>query len=248
MPNSTSGMTGNEIVTFVTGWIGNYSDAFKTLVGQMLPMAEKRYCKAHTWRFLYKQKLALTVASGTDVYSLDIAGIGFNMPADKVESVWSIDNGIYLKKYDLNAIRRYDTKQNFGNANSKLQFWGPVNDNQIFVYPKVFADTSLEVDGWIVPTTLYDLTEYPTIPERYQDSFVMYVLALAADRENDDRAARLKGDALAMIKMDIQDDLSNMASSADSARIRSQAEAALDGVGGNAEQAWINSLFSTNSY
>jgi hypothetical protein len=244
MPNADTGFTGTEIVTYCKNWFGNASADFQTLAEQTLPLAEFRFCKAHDWKFLNKQNLSLTVTSGTDTYSLNISTLtaGY-MQADDVKSIWSPSKGNYLKQTTLETLRRMDAKQDDGTATSELSHWAPVGDNSIVVYPKTFSDTVLKVDGKITPAALLSMSSYPSIPFRYQDSFMAYVIALLAARENDDRAMALKQEAMMLIRQDIQDDLAKRASSADEPRIKHMNEAALDGAG-NLEQAWIASLFA----
>jgi hypothetical protein len=243
MPNSTSGFSGNEIVTYVKNWIGNQSSEFQTFMEQTLPLAEYRFSKAHDWKFLNKQNLSLTVASGTNEYTLNTAAIGFEMSADDLKSVVDTTQGIYLQKTTLETIRRMDTKQDDGSADSDLTHWAPVGDNTIIVHPKTFQTTTLKLDGKITPTALHTLSNYPTIPYKYQDSFMQYCLALALKRENDDRADSEIQTFFALLKQDIANDMASRASSADEPRMKMWWEAGLDGVGGNLEQQFLDSLF-----
>lgn len=233
MPNADTGFTGDEIVSHIVDHIGNTSSSFSTFVGNLLALAEFRYCKMHDWSFLSKRNRALTVVSGTDEYVLNTASIGFVMKAQNVKSIWSPTSGIYLKKCTLEDIRRMDVKQDDGSAASKLTHWAPVGDNEIIVYPKTFEDTELRIDGIITPSSLLTLSSYPTIPFYYQEGFIKYVLAQALERENDSRADATKQEAFLLIKQDIQDNMAQNGSSADEPRIKHWMEAELDGIGGD---------------
>lgn len=243
MPSSTSGFTGTEIVSHVVNYIGNESSDFSTLVGNLLPMAEFRYCKMHDWKFLQQNNLSLTVATGTNEYSLTTGTIGYYMQADDVKSIYSVANGIYLQKATLEEIRRMDVKQDDGTSSSKLMMWAPAGDNKIVVHPKTFSDTTLKIDGKITPSALLTLSNYPTVPFRYQEGFIKYVIAQALERENDARADVVKQEALLLIRQDIQDDMAGNGSGADAPRIKHWWEAGQDGVGGDLEPFWISSLF-----
>lgn len=243
MPHSTSGFSGNEIVSYVRSWTGNPSSEFQTFIEQTLPLAEFRFCKAHDWKFLNKQNLSLTVVSGTNEYTLNTAAIGYEMSADDVKSILDTTRGIYLQRTTLETIRRMDTKQDDGSTTSDITHWAPVGDNTIVVHPKVFQTTTLKIDGKITPTALHTLTNYPTIPYKYQDSFIQYCLALSLKKENDDRADSEIQTAFALIKQDIANDMAGRASSADEPRMKMWWEAGLDGVGGNLEQQFLDSLF-----
>lgn len=245
MPSSTSGFTGDEIITYVKGFIGNQSSEFQTFLTSLLPLAEFRYCKMHDWNFLQKRNLSLTVASGTEEYTLNTAAIGFEMPAAQVKSVYCPASGIYLKKVGLDEIRRMDPDQNDGNSAAHLTHWAESGDNKIVVYPPTFADTTLKIDGEITPSALLTTSNYPTIPFRYQDAFIQTVLATALGKENDDRANAFKQEAIALMRADIATDLAQRASGGDP-RIKSQAEQRLDGVSGNTDP--LNMLFDPSGY
>lgn len=242
MPNSDTGYSGDEIVDMVVEYIGNQSSQFRSYIEKWLPLAEFKFCKMHDWKFLLKRNRPLTVASGTDEYTLSVANIGYYMVADEVDSIFSIATGIYLKKTDLETIRRMDVKQDNGSAVAQLTHWAPVSDNQIIVYPKTFSDTALRIDGPITPSALLDLSNYPTIPFRYQDSFIKYVMGEALDRENDSRAASTKQEAMTLLRQDIQDDMGK-SGSIDEARFKHWWEMGNDGVGGDLEQQYLSWIF-----
>ena len=243
MPSNTYGFSGTEIVNRVKSFVGNNKTDFQSFVEQTLPLAEFRFCKVHPWRFLFKKGLSLTVASGTNEYDLSIANIGYYMSAEDVESVVDETNGIVLKKVTLKDLRRLDPKNNDGSSNDQLTYWAPLSDNRIMVYPKTFGVTTLKIDGKITPGALSDLNNYPTIPYKYQESFIEYVMAIALKRENDDRAEGMKADAMSMILEDIREDLRSIGD-VDQPRIRSSREADFDGIGGaDLESVYINSLF-----
>lgn len=243
MPSSTSGFSGTEILNHVINYVGNTSSDFSTYVTNLIPMAEYRYCKMHDWKFLQQNNLSLTVVSNTNQYTLDSAAIGHYMQADDVKSIYSVANGIYLQKTTLEELRRMDVKQDDGTSASKLMLWAPAGDNRIVVHPKVFSDTTLRIDGKVTPSALLSLSSYPTIPFRYQEGFIKYVMAQALERENDTRADIIKQEAMMLIRQDIQDDMAGNGSSADAPRIKHWWEAGLDGVGGDLEPLWIASLF-----
>lgn len=245
MPNAVSGFTAAEIVSYIQNFTGNTSADFGTFLEQTIPLAEFRYCKAHDWRFLYKVNLPLSVASGTDEYTLNSSSIGYYMQADDVKNIYNATEGIYLKKTSLETIRRADPDSDDGSTSEFIAAWAPIGDNKIILYPKVFADTDLRIDGKILPTALFTTSNYPTIPIHYQDSFIAYVLFLALDRENDDRAGAKRQEAMELITRDIQADLAGQGSAADEPRIKSAMEALFDGAANNNESLYLRSLFNS---
>lgn len=242
MPSNQYGFTGNEIVSRVVAYIGNVKQDFQTFLQQTLPLAEFKFCKMHDWRFLEKAELSLAITQGTTEYELTIATLGYNMAADDVQTITDEVNGRVLKKITLKDMRRFDPKNNDGTPSSQVTHWAPISDQRIKVYPPQFTTVTLKVDGKVTPGALSDLTQYPTIPYKYQETFIEYIIALMLDRENDDRAEQKKQDVLAMIKQDIQNDMSTIGD-VDSPRLRSMREAYVDGVGGSAEKDWLNFLF-----
>jgi len=242
MPSSSTGFAGTEIVNRVVEFIGNTKTTFQTYVEQTLPLAEFRFCKIHDWSFLHKQNLSLTVTSGTNVYTLNTASIGFEMTAKDVETIFDPAQGRVLAKKTLKELRRLDPEVDDGSSSADIQYWAPVNDNQIMVWPKTFRTTTLKVDGKISPTPLLTLSNYPTIPFRYQEGFIEYIIAIALQHENDDRFESQKNYAISLIQQDMQDDLTS-GGNTEAPRMRSMNEAAVDGVGGS-DNAWIASLFS----
>lgn len=243
MPSNTSGFSGNEILARIVSFVGNNTTTFSTYVAQTLPLAEFRFCKIHPWRFLYKSALPLTVASGTNEYDLSIATLGYYMTAEDVETIYDETNGVVLKKTTVKDLRRLDPKVNDGSANDRITHWAPLSDNRIMVYPKVFGVTTLKLDGKITPGALTTLSNYPTIPYRYQESFIEYVTALALAKENDDRADSMKLGAIQMFIEDIKDDVRSQGD-VHEPRIRSLREASFDGIGGaDLQSLYIDSLF-----
>jgi len=237
MPNSTSGFTGNEIVSRVQSYIGNYSQSFLTYLQQTLPIAEFRFCKMHDWRFLHKTNLSLAITNGTAEYDLSIANIGFYMAASDIENLFHPDSGIYLKKTDLNQIRRLDPQNDDGSSTEKPSLWAEVGDNRIVIWPPNVETGTLKLDGKITPVPLDNLANFPTVPYRYQESFIEYMIAMALDRENDDRAPAKKAEAMELIRRDIQDDMANTGGN-DEPRIRSPFEKQADGIGSSTNW-WI---------
>jgi hypothetical protein len=213
MPSSTSGFSGSEIVSYAQNFIGNESASFQSFLEQTLALAEFRFCKLHDWSFLNKQNLSLTVASGTDNYSLTVATLGYYMKSTDIKRIYSVANNRYLKKVTLDELRLIDTDQNDGTSASELQYWAPCGDNEIIVWPKTFEDTTLKVDGKVTPTALLTMANYPTVPYAYQDSFMAYYLGLCLERENDDRAERKMASAMALIQQDIANDSGHLANS-----------------------------------
>ncbi len=231
MPSDTLGFTGSEIVSRVTNYVGNTTSQFSTYVSQTLPLAEFRYCKMHNWRFLYKQHLPLPVTNGTNTYNLDASNIGFYMAAEDVNTIWDETNGRVLRKVDIKDIRRLDPKTDDGSNIDDLTHWAPLNDNQILLYPPQFKNVTLRVDGYVTPNALSTLSNYPTVPYRYQEGFIEYVMAMALDRENDDRAIAKRQSAVEMIMGDIRADQPQQGD-IDMPRVRHWNEANVDGVGG----------------
>lgn len=232
MPSITDGFLYSEIVTRVQTYIGNESQSFKTYVEQTLPLAEFRFCKMHDWSFLKKTGLTLATQLSTSEYTLSFT-IGIKtyfMAATDVETIRAEADGVVLKRADLNQIRRLDTENDDGSANDTPLYWAPSGDNKIRIWPPSTKAMNLKVDGKITPVPPSVLTaEYPSIPYKYQESFIEYVIAMALDRENDDRAQAKKQEALALIRQDIQADLANL-SDVENPRIKSLLEARFDGL------------------
>lgn len=242
MPSSTNGLSGTEIIAHIQAYTGNTSANMTNFLTTALPLAEFRFCKAHDWAFLTKQNLSLTVSSGTAEYTLDSSSIGYYMAAKDVKNIFSVDGNCYLKKVELDEIRRFDPNQNDGSTIAYAQWWAPTGDNKILIYPQTFKDTALKIDGTITPTALLTLSNYPTIPFRYQDSFVEYMKAIALDRENDGRAIAQKQFSMELIKKDIQDDIGSDGDSSEP-RIKAYNEQFLDGIGQNLDQLYTNWAF-----
>jgi hypothetical protein len=225
MPSSTSGLTGTEILEFLRQYVGNQSSSFTSFMTTALFLAELRFCKLHDWAFLNKQNLSLTVSSGTNTYDLSVANIGFYMQCSNVRTIWSAAGNQPLQKTTLERIRQMDADDNDGSTNRYPEFWAPVNDNQILIWPTVFKGTALKIDGKITPTALLTLSNYPTIPIHMQETFIEYLKAVALDRENDDRAAAKKQEVMGMVRQDIADDMAALGD-AEEPRMKSAIELA----------------------
>lgn len=229
MPNTTSGFSYAEIVSRVQNYIGNDSTGFQTYVEQTLALAEYRFCKMHDWAFLRKTGLTLTTALNTAEYTLSSATIGYYMAATDVETIIAEADGVVLKRVDLNQIRRFDTKNDDGSAQDTPLYWAPIEDNKIRIWPPSVKSMTLKIDGKIMPAPTNNFANYPVIPYRYQESFIEYVIAIALDRENDERAPLKKQEAMALIKEDIRADLANL-SDVENPRIKSLLESRFDGI------------------
>lgn len=227
MPNSTTGFTYTEIKDRVINFVGNNSDEFATYVEESIPLAEFRFCKMHDWNFLRKTGLTLNTVTGQAEYDLTVANIGFLMAANDVETIRAEDDAVVMKKMDLNQIRRLDAENTDGSSIDTPSFWAVVADNKIRIWPPTVKVMALKIDGKITPntTTL-------SIPYKYQESFIEYVIAMALDRENDDRATVKKQEAMALIRSDILDDMRSLGD-VENPRIKSLLEARFDGIGGN---------------
>lgn len=227
MPNSTTGFTYTEIKDRVINFVGNNSDEFATYVEESIPLAEFRFCKMHDWNFLRKTGLTLNTVTGQAEYDLTVANIGFLMAANDVETIRAEDDAVVMKKMDLNQIRRLDAENTDGSSIDTPSFWAVVADNKIRIWPPTVKVMALKIDGKITPntTTL-------SIPYKYQESFIEYVIAMALDRENDDRATAKKQEAMALVRSDILDDMRNLGDT-ENPRIKSMLEARFDGIGGN---------------
>ena len=239
MPDPKLGFTGNELIIRVINFIGNTSTDFKTFMENALPLAEYRIFKLHDWDYLKKQGMTLDVTNGTRTYELNSTNIGGlvgdeSFSPDDVEIITSPENGSIVRKVELQKIRRFDPESDDGSDVTFPQWWAPIDDKSIILYPPIFKNTTLTLDGRIQQSGLFTLTNYPTIPIRYQESFIEYLYALALDRENDDRAAGKKNDAMALIRQDIQDD-DNLFGDIFEPRIKHLNEAIFDGVSGNLE-------------
>lgn len=100
---------------------------------------------------------------------------------------------------------------------------------------------SLKIDGKITPTVPDpdSMTSALPIPYKYQESLIEYVIALALDRENDDRAPVKKQEAMALIRSDILDDMRNLGE-VENPRIKSLFESRFDGISGNNDVPGFN--------
>lgn len=231
--SGTSGFTGNDIVTRVQNFVGNNSTKFKTYVEQSLDLALFRFCKAHDWNFMHKSDLSLAVTNGTAEYDLSVANIGHYMAAENVETIFDESNGIVAKRVDLNQIRRLDPADDDGSDQDGVTLWAPVADNKIRIWPPNVKTGTVKIDGKISPVSLStNLANFPDIPYRYQEGFIELVIAMALERENDDRAPGQFSKAIAIIREDIKDDLRQL-SNTENPRIKSMREARHDGIGAN---------------
>jgi len=245
MPNSLKGFSTAEIVARVQAYIGNNSADFTTYLQETLPLAELRFCKMHDWTFLRKTNLSLSIINGTSEYELSVANIGHYMAAEDVETIFHPASGVVLKRLDLNQIRRLDPEDDDGSSSDDPLYWAPVGDSRIMLWPPSLAAGTLKIDGKITPPVITAVSSsiYPTIIPRYQESFIEYVMAMALDHENDDRASGKKNEAMALMRADIQDDMRGL-SQVENARIRSMFEASIDGSGESLD-AYYRWLFSS---
>lgn len=227
MPNSTTGFTYAEIKERVINFVGNESSSFAEYVEHSIPLAEFRFCKMHDWAFLRKTGLTLTTVTGQAEYDLTVANIGFLMAANDVETIRAEADAVVMKKMDLNQIRRFDTENTDGSAIDTPSVWAAVADNKIRIWPPTTKAMALKIDGKITPNTIS-----LSIPYKYQESFIEYVIAMALDRENDDRASAKKQEAMALVRADILDDMRNLGD-VENPRIKSLLESRFDGVGAN---------------
>ena len=225
--SQTAGYTGNDVVSRVVNYIGNNSSSFETYVRQAVPLAVFRFCKMHDWSFLRKSGLTLSTVADQAEYDLSVANIGFLMAATDVETIRAEADGVVLKRIDLNQIRRLDAENNDGSENDTPSHWAVAGDNTIRIWPPSVKVMDLKIDGKITPT--FDTT---IIPYKYQESFIEYVIALALDRENDDRAAGKKQEAMALIRTDILDDMRNLGET-ENPRIKSMLEIKFDSFSGD---------------
>jgi len=227
MPNPTQGYTSSEIVDRVTNYVGNTSQHFKEYVQQAVPLAIFRFCKMHDWSFLRKSGLTLSTVADQAEYDLSVANIGFLMAATDVETIRAEADGVVLKRIDLNQIRRLDAENNDGSENDTPSHWAVAGDNTIRIWPPSVKVMDLKIDGKITPNTTS-----LSIPYKYQESFIEYVVAMALDRENDDRATAKKQEAMALVRSDILDDMRNLGDT-ENPRIKSMLEARFDGTNGS---------------
>ena len=237
MPSASSGLTGTEILEFIRQYVGNQSASFTSFMTTALPLAEYRFCKMHDWSFLNKVNLSLTVASGTDEYTLNTAAIGFEMAAADVTSLYSVAGNKTLKKTTLEHIRSLDPDQNDGSTSQYPQLFAASNDNKIVIWPKTFAGTTLKIDGRITPTALLTLSNYPTIPFRFQESFIEYLKCIALDRENDDRAPQKKAEFAQLLRADIAADMAALGDT-EEPRIKSAIELAQSSLNDPSYDFW----------
>jgi hypothetical protein len=241
--NQSTGYTGNDIVSRVVNYVGNTSSSFKTYVQQTVPIAIFRFCKMHDWSFLRKTGLTLTTVTGQAEYDLTVANIGFLMASSDVEVIRAEADGVVMKRVDLNQIRRFDAENADGSSNDTPSFWAAVGDNTIRIWPPTVKAMSLKIDGKITPTVpdpddMSSSSSVP-IPYKYQESLIEYVIALALDRENDDRAPVKKQESMALIRSDILDDMRNLGET-ENPRIKSLFESRFDGLNGNNDVPGFN--------
>lgn len=239
--NQTTGYTGNDIVSRVTNYVGNTSSTFRDYVRQAVPLAIFRFCKMHDWSFLRKTGLTLSTVTGQAEYDLSIANIGFLMAASDVETIRAEADGVVMKRLDLNQIRRLDAENSDGSVNDTPSHWAVVGDNTIRIWPPTVKAMALKIDGKVTPTVPDpdSMTSAVPIPYKYQESLIEYVIALALDRENDDRAPLKKQEAMTLIRADILDDMRNLGDT-ENPRIRSLMESRFDGVNGNSDVPGFN--------
>lgn len=223
MPNTSTGFTYSEIKDRVVNFVGNSSQEFQEYVEQSIPLAEFRFCKMHDWSFLRKTGLTLATSTGQAEYDLSVANIGFLMAATDVETIRAESSNVVLKKLDLNQLRRIDADNDDGSAIDTPTYWSVVGDNTIRIWPPTVKELDLKIDGKITPST-----ESLSIPYKYQESFIEYVIAMALDRENDDRAPAKKQEAMTLVRQDILDDMRNLGD-IENPRIKSLMEARFDG-------------------
>lgn len=215
------GYDGTEIIDRTVAFVGNKTDEFRDYVARSLPFAIQRYAKMHDWSFLFKYNLNLIITEGTNEYELNVANIGFKMSTDNVSKIYSEDLSQQVIKMDITRLR---DKRSFYNSDGAAangpENWAEIGDSRIVFGPELFETGEVKVDGkvdttafeiasaaWDVGTnpTAYDAV-FPEIPFKYQEAFLEYVISLALDRENDDRASTKKQLVDALIKLDIQDD------------------------------------------
>ena len=239
--NQTTGYTGNDIVSRVTNYVGNTSSSFRDYVRQTVPLAIFRFCKMHDWSFLRKTGLTLNTVTGQAEYDLSVANIGFLMASTDVEIIRAEVDGIVMKRVDLGQIRRFDAENADGSSNDSPSYWAIVGDNTIRIWPPTVKAMALKIDGKITPTVPDPdtMTSAVPIPYKYQESLIEYVIALALDRENDDRAPIKKQEAMALIRADILDDMRNLGDT-ENPRIKSLMEARFDGINGNNDVPGFN--------
>lgn len=238
MPSITAGFTGDEVVARVVQYIGNSSSTFQSFVQQSVPLAIFRFCKMHDWSFLQKTGLSLTVSLGVAEYELSVANLtGFRMATGDVAIIRDETNNTILRKVDLAEIRRFDADNNDGSASEFPLAWAAVNDTTIRIWPPSVQAGSLKIDGKITPNV--PLTTSMTaalsdsasggIPYKFQESLIEYVIAIALDRENDDRAPLKMQAAQALIRADILDDMASLGDALNP-RIKSMQEINADGL------------------
>lgn len=241
MPDPTQGYTSAEVVDRVVNYVGNTSAHFKEFVQQAVPLAIFRFCKMHDWSFLKKTGLTLNTVTGQAEYDLTVANLGHLMAATDVEIIRAEADSVVLRRLDLNQLRRYDPGNDDGSSNDTPIYWAPAGDNRIRIWPPTVKTMALKLDGKITPSvpnpeSSVDMNEFisslSSIPHKYQESLIEYVIALALDRENDDRAVGKKQEAMALIRSDILDDMRNL-SEVENPRIKSLNESRFDGLSDN---------------
>jgi hypothetical protein len=234
LPDSTLGFTGTEIQARVVSYVGNDSDDFKAFIAESLPLAEFRFLKLHDWSFLRQQNFTLPIVNGTATYTLDggniteLTGNQFIATHD-IETIYDPTNGVVLRKMELPQIRRLDPENDDGGTGDHPFAWAPINNKDILLYKPVFKNGTLKIDAKTKIASMTTIGNTLTIPYKFQESYINYVIAIALDKENDDRFAAKKQEAMLQIREDIQDDMSSEGDVFEP-RIKDAREAQLDGA------------------
>lgn len=233
MPNF-NGFTYGDIISRVSTFIGNDSVEFRDYVAGAILLAEMRYFKMHDWSFLRVTDIPLTTVVGQTEYTLNFnvtlngSPRDVSVAANEIETIRAEADNLVLKRVMLDEIRRLDPDNNDGSNTDTPSMWAVAGQNKIRVWPPTTKAMTLKIDAKVTPA-LPDKTTfsalYPIIPFKYQEAFIEYVIAMALDRENDDRALQKKQEAMTLVLQDIQSDLDV------DDRIRSMQEFKYDGVG-----------------
>ena len=195
------GYTVQDIIDLVCNYVGRDEVKFKDYLKSIIPLAEARIISLHDWSYMYDTGLKLNIQADTNTYFTTALTNRFNQPKNmEVENISLIYHDVPMKKVLLNDIRNHEV------AKGKPSMWAPLTSREIIIYPTPKENMTLFIDGKINLIPLTTVTSYPTIPYKYQESFIAYIIALALERDNDDRARAKKQEAFALIQSDMRKD------------------------------------------
>ncbi len=142
-------LTRGQLLDRVVALVGNDSTAFRTFLEGSLNMCLYMLWDAHDWSFKEKSGTVATV-DGTESYNLSTLTTDLRT-ANDLDVVWDSTNKRFLRKVDLQEIRRNDPEGTQKNQPTVYAVWGA---KTIFCWPIP--------DGAYTLKFLY--TSKPTLP------------------------------------------------------------------------------------